>query len=144
MKKKTRTKVTVIFKGQTDQEEEINKTKKIRSKVRNGDHKNLSFMQTKGGKSFSFLFLFPLYCCARWEYIVAFTKFLPMYQIYHTWIHSLNHSPLCSSPESWNSFNRYNFCIYIHVYTVFAPYSPSYSFSLPPPPPTGTNPPLLV
>jgi hypothetical protein len=25
-----------------------------------------------------------------------------------------------SSPHSWNSFNRYHFSIYIHVYTVFA------------------------
>jgi hypothetical protein len=23
------------------------------------------------------------------------------------------------SPNSWNSFNRYHFCIYIHVYTLF-------------------------
>jgi hypothetical protein len=32
-------------------------------------------------------------------------------------------SPLLSfilpSPHSWNSFNRYHFCIYIHVYTFF-------------------------
>jgi hypothetical protein len=25
-------------------------------------------------------------------------------------------------PDSWNSFNRYHFCIYIHVNTFFAPY----------------------
>jgi hypothetical protein len=30
------------------------------------------------------------------------------------------------SPKSWNSFNRYHFCIYIPVYTVFAMYSLSY------------------
>jgi hypothetical protein len=24
-----------------------------------------------------------------------------------------------SSPDSWNSFNRYHFCIYMHVYTFF-------------------------
>jgi hypothetical protein len=37
------------------------------------------------------------------------------------------------SPHSWNRFNRYLFCIYIHVYTVFAPYSPSCTFSPSPP-----------
>jgi hypothetical protein len=33
------------------------------------------------------------------------------------------------SPDSWNSFNRYHFCIYMHVYTFFAPYSLSYPLS---------------
>jgi hypothetical protein len=37
-------------------------------------------------------------------------------------------------PDSWNRLNRYHFCIYTHVYTFFAPYSPSYAFSLSPPP----------
>jgi hypothetical protein len=41
---------------------------------------------------------------------------------------------ITSSPHSWNTFNRYHFCIYIHVYTVFALYSPSYNISLTPPP----------
>jgi hypothetical protein len=39
-------------------------------------------------------------------------------------------------PDSWNSFNRYHLCNYIHMYTVFAHYSLSYLLSLPPPPPT--------
>jgi hypothetical protein len=40
---------------------------------------------------------FPfLYCCSWWGYIVAFTKVLTMYQLYHTWIHHFHHSP--SSP----------------------------------------------
>jgi hypothetical protein len=47
-------------------------------------------------------------------------------------------SPLL--PHSWNSNNRYHFSIYIYVYTVFAPYSPSYTLSLPSPHPTGTTP----
>jgi hypothetical protein len=34
-----------------------------------------------------------------------------------------------SSPHSWNSFNRPHFSIYIHVYIVFEPYSPSYTLS---------------
>jgi hypothetical protein len=38
---------------------------------------------------------------------------------------ALLHPP---SPDSWNSFNRYHFFIYIHVYTFFAPYSSSYPF----------------
>jgi hypothetical protein len=32
------------------------------------------------------------------------------------------------SLHSWNGFNRYQFCIYIHVYTFFAPSSLSYPF----------------
>jgi hypothetical protein len=31
--------------------------------------------------------------------------------------------------DSWKSFNRYHFCIYIHVYAFFALYSPSYPLS---------------
>jgi hypothetical protein len=41
-----------------------------------------------------------------------------------------------SSPHSWN---RSRFSIYINVYTVFVPYSPTFTIS-PHPPPTGTNP----
>jgi hypothetical protein len=41
------------------------------------------------------------------------------------------------SSDSWNSFNRYHFCMYIHVYTLFAPYSSPYSFPCHLPPPTG-------
>jgi hypothetical protein len=37
-------------------------------------------------------------------------------------------------PHSSNSFNRYCFCIYIHVYTLFALYSSSHTLSPPPPP----------
>jgi hypothetical protein len=32
-------------------------------------------------------------------------------------------------PHSWNSFTRSHFSIYLHVYTVFAPYSPSYTLT---------------
>jgi hypothetical protein len=39
-----------------------------------------------------------------------------------------------SYPLSQSSFNRYHFCIYIHVYTIFALYSLSYTLSPPPPP----------
>jgi hypothetical protein len=49
------------------------------------------------------------YCCAELGYIVAFTKVLTMYQIYHSWIHPLHHSLLSPYPHSWNSFNRYHF-----------------------------------
>jgi hypothetical protein len=81
-------------------------------------------------------FLYVLYY-AGWVYIVISTKVLIIYQIYHTWIHPLHRSPLF--PCSRNSFNRYHFSFYIHVYTVFALYLPSYTLSLPPPPPIGTN-----
>jgi hypothetical protein len=36
-------------------------------------------------------------------------------------------------PDSRNSYNRY-YCIYMHVYTFFASYSPSYLLSLLPSP----------
>jgi hypothetical protein len=42
----------------------------------------------------------------------------------HTWIHPLHHSSL--PPHSWNSFNRYHFSIYIHMFTVFSLYSHSF------------------
>jgi hypothetical protein len=65
-----------------------------------------------------------------WVYNVAFTKVLTIYQIYHTGIHSLHHSPLSLSPHSWSSFNRYHFSIYIHVYTEFALFSHLYALFL--------------
>jgi hypothetical protein len=80
---------------------------------------------------------FIFYCCAGGTF-VTFIKVLKMYQIYHSWIHLLHHSPL--SPHSWNSFNKSHFSICIHVYTIFVPYSSSYTLSPHPPPPTGTNP----
>jgi hypothetical protein len=80
--------------------------------------------------TFSF---FSLFCCAGWGYIVAFTKVLTMYQLYHTWIHPFHCSALSPSPNFWNIFTRYHFCIYIHMYRFFALYSPSYPLSLPPP-----------
>jgi hypothetical protein len=79
---------------------------------------------------FKFLFFIVQGC------IVAFTKVL---KIYHSWIHSLHHSPLSLLPYSWKSFNRFHFSIFIHEYLIFPPYSASNTFSLYPPPPTDTN-----
>jgi hypothetical protein len=39
-----------------------------------------------------------VYCCAGWGYIVAFTKVLTVYQIYHAQVHSLHLSPLLFPP----------------------------------------------
>jgi hypothetical protein len=40
-----------------------------------------------------------------WEHIVAFTKVLTIYQIYHTWIHPLYPCPLSSPlPYSWKTW----------------------------------------
>jgi hypothetical protein len=44
-------------------------------------------------------------------------------------------------PHFWNSFHRYHFSIYIHVYTVFATYTPSYTLFLPPLPSHSYQPP---
>jgi hypothetical protein len=84
---------------------------------------------------------FPLFLLPCWGYIVTFIKVLTIYQIYHTWICPLHHSPLSPQPHSWNSFKRSHFSIYTHVYTVFALYSCSHTLSPHPPPPTGTTPP---
>jgi hypothetical protein len=46
----------------------------------------------------------------------------------------LNLSPTPTLPHSWNSFNKYHFCIYIHVCTILALHSPSYPLSPPPSP----------
>jgi hypothetical protein len=51
----------------------------------------------------------------------------------------LNSPPALLSPYSWNSFNSCHFCIYIHVYTLFAPYSSSYPIPCHLLPPTGAN-----
>jgi hypothetical protein len=41
------------------------------------------------------------------EYIVAFTKVFAMYQLYHTCIQPLHHSPLLlPNHDIWNTFNR--------------------------------------
>jgi hypothetical protein len=45
-------------------------------------------------------------------------------------VFTLSSSPFISTfPHSWNSFSRYYFSIYKHVYIVFAIYSPSLSLS---------------
>jgi hypothetical protein len=73
-----------------------------------------------------FLKFLSLFTCAEWVYIVTFVKVLMICQIYHTLFHPFHHSP--SPPHSWNSFNIYHFSTYTHVYTVFAPYSFSFTF----------------
>jgi hypothetical protein len=48
--------------------------------------------------SITFLFFFLLLC---WGYIVAFSKVLTIYQIYHNWIYyPFHHSPLSPDPQS--------------------------------------------
>jgi hypothetical protein len=103
----------------------------------------ISFLNRKSSKSlwrFIFYLIIMFLLCAGWGYTVAFTSVLTIYQIYDTWIHPLHHSPLSSLPHSWNSFNRFHFPIYTHVYTIFTLYSHSHAF-YPTliPPPTGTN-----
>jgi hypothetical protein len=74
------------------------------------------------GELLGFYVFLPLY----WGYIVIFTQVLT---VYHSLIHPLHHSPLFPCPNPWNSFNRCHFSTYIHTYTVFAPYLPSYTLS---------------
>jgi hypothetical protein len=48
-----------------------------------------------------YLFIFAsffLFCCDGCGYIVAFTKVLTMYQLFHTWIHPFLHSGVSPTP----------------------------------------------
>jgi hypothetical protein len=69
-----------------------------------------------------YFFFFFYYCCAGWGYIEVFTKL--SYNVSN--VSFLNSPPsllsfIPPSPNFWNSFNRYYFCIHIHVYTLFVP-----------------------
>jgi uncharacterized protein with PQ loop repeat len=86
--------------------------------------------------NFSVICDFFFNCWAGWGYIVAFTNV--MYQI--SYLNSPLHTLLYPHSIPVNSFNRYHFCIYIHVYTVFATYSPSYPLSWPSLPSSGAPP----
>jgi hypothetical protein len=71
-------------------------------------------------------------------YILAFTKVLTIYQIYHISNRHFHPSPLFPLPRSWNSFNRYQFFI-LHtcVHSIFT------ILTLPFPFPTSSPLPLL-
>jgi hypothetical protein len=63
-----------------------------------------------------FIFFNFLHCCDVWGYTVAFTQVLTLYQIYQTWIHLLRYCPSSPPPDSWRSFSRYHFFIYLQGY----------------------------
>jgi hypothetical protein len=86
-------------------------------------------------------FFFPYYC-AGWGTVWHLQRFLQCKTVSY-----MNSPPLLFSFISpllqfLESFQQVSFCIYIHVYTFFVPYSLSYPLSLPPAPPTGANSPL--
>jgi hypothetical protein len=61
------------------------------------------------------LFLLLLY----WEYILTFSKDLTTY---HNRVDALHHTPLTSSPHSWNSFNKSHFsflCLSLYCFDIF-------------------------
>jgi hypothetical protein len=82
---------------------------------------NLSFL--------FFLFTYFFYCCSGWGYIVAFTKDITMYQLYHTWVHLLHYFPLYLTlpipgiVSTGSIFPITYMCAqylhYIHLYTPF-------------------------
>jgi hypothetical protein len=81
-----------------------------------------------------FLFNFLLLYWARlWHLFKWFT-------IYYSWIYPLHHfySP---APIPGIVSTGLIFFIYLHVYMIFAPYTPSHTLSSHLPPPTGTIPP---
>jgi hypothetical protein len=90
-------------------------------------------------------FIFFLYCCAEWGYIVAFTKVLTMYQLYRTWIHPFYHFPLfpvllINGRISTGIIFSFT-CIYTHFLHWIHPLTP-FPHNLPAP--TGANPPPCV
>jgi hypothetical protein len=61
------------------------------------------------------------YYCAGWGYIVAVTKVLKIYQMYHTCVHSLYYSPSFPPPPSipWNNFHRLSvFFLHTNVHRI--------------------------
>jgi hypothetical protein len=78
---------------------------------------------------------FFLYCCAGWGYVVAFTKVLTIYQIYHTWIHPLYHSPLYPHAlipgiVSTGIILHLHACVHIFctIFTLLSPFSTTSTF----------------
>jgi hypothetical protein len=64
---------------------------------------------------------FITYFC--WGYIVAFNKVLTLY---HSWIHSLHHSPLLPLSPFLEQYKSH-FSIFIHEYIIFTSCSPFYT-----------------
>jgi hypothetical protein len=85
-------------------------------------------------------FFFLFFYCAGWGYTVAFTKVLTVYQIYHTWIYLLHHSPLSPFPTIPGIVSKGIIFPFIYICTQYLHYiHPSTPFPYLFPPPTGTN-----
>jgi hypothetical protein len=70
---------------------------------------------------------YKIYCCAGWRYIVAFTKVLTIYQVYHTWKSAAFYCDIPTSSQgrtlkmSWFWVNQY-FLVTTGFYFVFITY----------------------
>jgi hypothetical protein len=73
----------------------------------------------------SFLLLLFLLCWV-WVHCSTYKVSYNVLNILEFPLNQCSTHPL--SPDSWNSFHRYRFCIYIRVYTLFAPYSSSFPY----------------
>jgi hypothetical protein len=62
-----------------------------------------------------------------WGYIMTFTKVLT---IYLSWIYPSIILPYPPSADSWNSFNRSHFSIFVYEYIIVPLYSVSFTLSL--------------
>jgi hypothetical protein len=80
---------------------------------------------------------FSFFLLCRVGYIVAFTKVLTMYQMYHSWIHPLHlyhPSPYCCNTSIGNIFAFTYMCTHFcTVFTLLPPFPATFSLPLLPP-----------
>jgi hypothetical protein len=74
-------------------------------------------------------------------FIMTFTYMLTMYL---NWTHPLHHFPSAPLPYFLEQFNKFHCSIFIHIYKVHWPYLLSFTLSIYPPCPIGTNDFLIV
>jgi hypothetical protein len=68
------------------------------------------------------LIILTFLLCSGWGYIVAFTKVLTVYSIYHTWIHHLHHSPLSFLDPIAGTISTDTIFPFTHMFTQYLHY----------------------
>jgi hypothetical protein len=118
---------------------------------RNHFHKKAilgSESKSEVSKHFLFIYLILSFNCAEWGYIVAFTKVLTIYQIYHTWIHPFHLSPPIPRVVSTDTIFSFTHMCTQYVHHIHPPSPFPHLFPLPlvslPAPPQDLFHPLLL